>query len=369
MVAIHEAVSPMARRTIHIDGAQGEGGGQILRSALALSAITGTPFRIVDIRARRAKPGLLRQHLTAVEAAATVASAKLDGARLRSSELSFHPGAVVHGEHRFAVGTAGSATLVFQTVVWPLLATPGRSRVVFEGGTHNPSAPPFEFMQRVFIPLLRDLGLIVAATLASAGFYPAGGGRIIVDLEGGRSPAPLELLARGALVRREALALLANLPEHIGTRELDVVERELGWSREECRVVSLRGPGPGNALCLMVEAEHAREVVTGFGERGVSAERVAERACAELRRWLDADVPVGEHLADQLLIPMALAARDGGSSAFVTTTPTEHTRTNAEIIARFLPVAFAFEPMDGGRTRVRASPLLAEKHVVETTKS
>jgi RNA 3'-terminal phosphate cyclase (ATP) len=358
----------MTQDMIIIDGSEGEGGGQILRSALALSAVTGIPFRIVDIRARRSRPGLLRQHLTAVQAAATVADAQVLGGQLGSRELEFRPGVVKHGEHTFAVGTAGSTTLVFQTVLWPLLSKPGRSRIVFEGGTHNPSAPPFDFIQRAFIPLLRSLGLQVVATLVSAGFYPAGGGQFVVELEGGRTPAPLELLTRGEIVRREALALMANLSASIGKRELGVVKRELGWSREECRVVELGGPGPGNALCLIVEAEHVSEVVTGFGEKGVSAELVAERACAQLRSWLDADVPVGEHLADQLLIPMALAARDGGSSVFVTTTPSQHTRTNAEIIARFLPVEFAFETIDEQRARVRAISPPHEKGVRETTK-
>lgn len=341
---------------IIIDGSKGEGGGQILRSALALSAVTCTPFRIVDIRARRSRPGLLRQHLTAVQAVATISGAQLQGAELRSTELEFHPGVVTHGEHTFAVGTAGSTTLVFQSVLWPLLATPGRSRITFEGGTHNPMAPPFEFMQRVFIPRLRALGLQIEATLLQPGFYPAGGGQFVVELEGGRMPAPLELLTRGQIVNREARALLANLPMSIGMRELDVVARELGWPREVCRPLQVGGRGPGNALCLIVETDSgAAEVVTGFGEKGVSAEIVAERACRELQRFIDADVPVGEHLADQLLIPMALAARDGGSSVFVSTTPTQHTRTNAEIIARFLPVEFTFEQMDEQRARVRAS--------------
>lgn len=346
----------MNREMIIIDGSQGEGGGQILRSALALSAVTGTPFRIVDIRARRSKPGLLRQHLTAVEAAWTISGAMLSGARLRSSALEFRPASITHGEHTFAVGTAGSTTLVFQTVLWPLLATPGRSRITFEGGTHNPMAPPFEFIEHAFIPRLRALGLQIEAKLVQPGFYPAGGGRFVVELEGGRTPAPLSLLTRGAIVRREARALLANLAGNIATRELGVVERELGWSRQtECRVHQVGGRGPGNALCLIVEAEGGTEVVTGFGEKGVSAELVAERACAQLQRWLDADVPVGEHLADQLLIPMALAARDGASSVFLTTTPSQHTRTNAQIIARFLPVEFTFEPIDDQRARVRAN--------------
>lgn len=343
---------------IIIDGSEGEGGGQILRSALALSAVTGKPFRIVDIRARRSRPGLLRQHLTAVQAAATISGAQVSGAQLRSSALEFRPGTITHGEHAFAVGTAGSTTLVFQTVLWPLLATPGRSRITFEGGTHNPMAPPFEFMQRVFIPRLHALGLQIEATLLQPGFYPAGGGQFVVELEGGRTPKPLELLTRGNIVRREARALLANLPTSIGMRELAVVERELGWTRhEECRTLQVGGRGPGNALCLIVETDNGTaEVVSGFGEKGVNAELVAERACRELQRWLDADVPVGEHFADQLLIPMALAARDGEASMFVSTTPSQHTRTNAEIIARFLPVEFAIEPIDEHRGRVRASP-------------
>jgi len=340
-----------------IDGSQGEGGGQILRTSLALSAITGTPFRAINIRAKRRKAGLLRQHLTAVRAAAAVANAELAGAELGSGEIEFRPGAVVHGEHSFAVGTAGSSILVFQTVVWPLLMAPGRSRVVFEGGTHNPMAPPFEFLDRTFLPLLRGLGLVIEARLEQAGFNPAGGGRFVVELEGGRRPAPLELDQRGAILRREALAMVANIPRRVATRELDVIERELGWSREECRVVELEGLGPGNALCLVVETEALTEVVTSFGDKGVRAEVVAARAIAELRPWLEAGVPAGEHLADQLLIPMALAVVGDGQGAaphYVSAAPSMHTRTNAEVIGRFLPVDFEFEALDEQRTRVTA---------------
>jgi RNA 3'-terminal phosphate cyclase (ATP) len=181
---------------------------------------------------------------------------------------------------------------------------------------------------------------------------------MVVEIEGGRTPAPLRLAERGKIVRREALAMIANLPRSIANRELDVVKRELGWSREECRVVELEGRGPGNALCLVVETEALTEVVTGFGEKGVLAEDVAARAVAELRRWLDAGVPVGEHLADQLLIPMALAvvhAEQGDEAPYyVGSTPSRHTTTNAEIIGRFLPVSFEFEPLDERRTKVTA---------------
>jgi RNA 3'-terminal phosphate cyclase (ATP) len=347
---------------IVIDGAAGEGGGQVLRTALALAVITATPVRIFDIRGRRQRPGLLRQHLTAVRAAATVSGGALRGAELHARELEFHPGAggvlECEGmrEHEFAVGSAGSATLVFQTVLWPLIVAPGRARVVFEGGTHNPMAPPFPFIERVFLPRLRALGLVIEAKLEHAGFYPAGGGRFVVELEGGRMPGPTELLSRGEIVRREATAIVANLSRRIAARELTVVERELVWSREACHVLELQGRGPGNALCLAVECEHATELVTGFGDKGVSAEQVATRACAELRAWLDADVPVGEHLADQLLIPLALAASRGGTSVFATLPPSLHTRTNAELIARFLPVAFSFETLDERRALVRVAP-------------
>jgi RNA 3'-terminal phosphate cyclase (ATP) len=267
---------------------------------------------------------------------------------------------VSHGEHTFAVGTAGSSTLVFQTVMWPLVVAPGRSRLVFEGGTHNPLAPPFEFLDRSFLPLMRKLELVIEAQLEQAGFYPAGGGRVVVEIEGGRTPAPLQLLERGKIVRREAQALIANLPRNIATRELDVVKRELGWSREECRVVELEGRGPGNALSLAIETEHVTEVVTGFGEKGVPAEDVAVRAVAELRRWIEVGAPVGEHLAAQLLIPMALAvmhAREGDEApAYVGGEPSLHTTTNAEIIGRFLPARFEFERLDEHRTKVTARP-------------
>lgn len=345
-----------ASKTIVIDGSEGEGGGQVLRTSLALSAVTGAPVRIVNIRSRRRQPGLMRQHLTAVRAVAEVSAATLRGDELGSQELEFTPGPVSHGERVFKIGTAGSATLVFQTVVWPLLMTPGRSQITFEGGTHNPMAPPFEFLQRVFLPHMRRLGLDISAELEQAGFFPAGGGRFVVELEGGYAPAPVELDARGEILSCEALAMVANLPLHIATRELGVVQRDLGWSREQCHAIELGGRGPGNALCLIVKAEAGAEVVTGFGEKGLLAELVAERACAQLRVWLDANVPVGEHLADQLLIPMALAAGEGDVSEFVSTPPSLHTRTNAQIIARFLPVEFEFVAIDERRTSVRARP-------------
>jgi RNA 3'-terminal phosphate cyclase (ATP) len=333
---------------IEIDGSEGEGGGQILRSALALAIIRGEGLHIRSIRAKRKRPGLLRQHLTAVQAAGIISGAKLDGDRLGSDELRFAPGAVRHGEHRFAVGTAGSATLVLQTVLWPLLVTPGESTVVVEGGTHNPLAPPFEFLDRVLLPVLRRMGAELELELLAAGFYPAGGGAVRMRVAGGRPLQPIVLDERGAIRRRRAQAIVANLPTKIARRELAVVREQLGFADDELEVVELTGPGPGNLLLIEGEHDGGTELVSHCGEKGLPAETVAARAVAEWSRWYDAAVPVGEHLADQLLIPLALA----GSGGFTTLAATEHTRTNAALVQRLLGVPIVIDAIDPMRARV-----------------
>ena len=318
-----------------IDGREGEGGGQVLRTALGLSLVTGTPVRVENIRARRTRPGLLHQHLTAVRAAVAVGGAEAIGDELHSDMLSFTPGPVRGGTYAFDVGTAGSATLVLQTVLPALLRAEGPSAVTVRGGTHNPHAPPFEFLAECFFPLLRRMGAGVQGVLERHGFYPAGGGAVRVDVTPGPL-APLELMERGRIVRREAVAAVANLPAHIAEREIGVVAKELGWKRKEMAAREVDAEGPGNVLTLLAASETACEVVTGFGERGLAAETVARRAAKELRRWPDAHAPVGAHLADHLLVPLALA----GGGRFRTVPPSGHTRTNAAVIERFLPVRF-----------------------------
>lgn len=331
---------------ITIDGSQGEGGGQILRTSLALSLVTKQSFRLECIRAGRTKPGLLRQHLTAVEAAGAVGHAEMSGAALGSQELEFRPGTVTPGDYRFAVGTAGSATLVLQTILPPLLTVAGPTTLTLEGGTHNPFAPPFDFLARSFIPQIERLGPRVALTLDRHGFYPAGGGRFQARLEPTPRLAPLHLLERGAILRRRARAIVSKLPAQVGERELAVVRQQLGWSADECAVEPVANPlGPGNALLLELETEHVTAVFSSFGERGRSAEQVAREATKTASAWLASDVPVDEHLADQLLLPMALA----GGGSFRTTKPSLHATTNAEMIQRFLPVSIRFEPAATGQ--------------------
>lgn len=335
---------------IAIDGAEGEGGGQILRTALALSLVTGRPFRIERIRAGRNKPGLMRQHLTALQAAVTVSSARVSGAALGSQVLSFEPSAVRGGSYHLAVGTAGSATLVLQAVLPALVLAREPSVLTLEGGTHNPHAPTFDFLATTFLPILRRMGPAIDERLETMGFYPAGGGRFTVAIEPCRALARLSLLERGA-TRLRARALVTSLPEKIARRELSIVRDRLGLEREQCRAeVVAPAVGPGNVLMITIESDAVSEVVSGFGTKGVSAEKVAADACDEAQAYLTARVPVGIHLADQLLVPMALA----GGGTFRTLAPTAHTLTNAGVIRRFLdvPVAVEREPDDVYRVDV-----------------
>ena len=327
-----------------IDGSQGEGGGQILRTSLALALITGRPFRIVNIRAGRKKPGLLHQHLTAVQAVTRIGRAEVEGAAIGSKELTFTPTEIMPGEYRFAVGTAGSATLVLQAVLPALMTAAAPSVLTLEGGTHNPYAPPFDFLQKSFLPLINRMGPKVEAALERPGFYPAGGGRFVVTITPVDRLLGFDLLERGEIIRRRATAVVSALPRHIAERELDAVERKLGWPREWMTVEEVAEPrGPGNVVTVEIESRHVTDVFTAFGTRGVRAEAVANQAVRAARRYLSADVPVGEHFADQLLLPLALA----GGGSFKTLAPSNHTWTNLEVIGRFLDVEITFEECDG----------------------
>ena len=327
-----------------IDGSTGEGGGQIFRTSLALSLVTGTPFRIHAIRQARAKPGLRPQHLAALAAAATVGDADVEGAAVGAREITFRPRRVRAGTHRFDVGTAGSTGLVLQTVLLPLVMARAPSSLTLEGGTHNTHAPPFDFLAEAFLPLVQRMGVAVQAHLERAGFYPAGGGRVHVEIGEARGLSPLSLRERGATRRRRARAMVSRLPRQIAERELAVVRSQLGWQADELETVVISdATGPGNILLLSIESEHVTEVFTGFGELGVRAETVAERAAHEARRYESAGVPVGPYLADQLLLPLALA----GGGAFRTMPLSLHATTNFEIIRRFLDVSIDVAPVSG----------------------
>jgi RNA 3'-terminal phosphate cyclase (ATP) len=329
---------------IIIDGSEGEGGGQVLRNACALSLVTGEPFRITNIRGKREKPGLMRQHLTAIEAACAIGNAECEGLAIGATEIAFRPGAVRGGDYRFAIGTAGSTGLVLQTILIPLLLAGEPSRLVLEGGTHNMAAPPFEFIERVFLPVLRRMGPTVAARLVRHGFYPRGGGLIEVEI----APAPLspiEAIDRGALESVAATAFIAGLPFAIADRELATARKYLDWPEEAfaCRQLP-DALGPGNVLMLEARFAHTAEIVTGFGRLGTSGEALAKTAAHRMAGFLASPAFAGPHLADQLLLPLALA----GGGAFTTVRPTQHTLTAVEIIALFTGRRFTIGQQENG---------------------
>ncbi len=337
---------------ITIDGSQGEGGGQILRTALALSLATGTPVRVENIRAGRRKPGLLRQHLTCVGLATEIGDAEVEGAEMGSPMLRFEPRGCHAGSYHAQVGTAGSTSLVAQSVLPALMVADGPSELVIEGGTHARSAPPFEFLRDSWSPLMAHAGGHIAVELARPGFFPKGGGRLELRAEPAADPQPLELLERGAHRANEATALVARLPRHIAERELAVVGKRLGWSGEDLHIEEREDSvGPGNALLLKVAHEHVTEVFAAFGAVGVPAERVARHACNQARDWMRSDVPVGEHLADQLMLPLAL----GAGGVYRTSRLTQHSRTNRDVIHAFLGEVIDVQELAGDTVAVHVT--------------
>ncbi|MDB6171701.1 MAG: rtcA [Chthoniobacteraceae bacterium] len=339
------------RETITIDGSLGEGGGQVLRSSLALSLVTGKPFRIVNIRAGRKKPGLLRQHLTSVLAATEISGAVCDGAEIGSCELVFRPEEVRPGDYRFAVGTAGSTTLVLQTILPALMLASKPSRLTLEGGTHNPFAPPFDFLFHTFLPQLARFGPKVEAKLIRPGFYPAGGGRMEIEIGAVSSLQPVDLYERGADAGRRVVAHVAALNPEIADRAFERIKKRLGWERSLCEIVEHPAQcGPGFVLVGEVRSAHITESFVGFGEKGVRSEQVADALVDGVRDYLAAVAPVGEFLADQLLLPLALA----GGGGFRTIRLSRHARTNIDVIHQFLSTRLEIAGADDRGVEIRA---------------
>ena len=325
---------------ITIDGSKGEGGGQVLRNSAVLSLVTGQPFQITNIRGKRPKPGLMRQHVTAIEAACVIGGAETTGLAVGSTELSFKPGTITPGDYHFAVGTAGSTSLVLQTVLMPLIFANAPSRLVLEGGTHNIMAPPFEFLDRCFLPIINRMGPKVSAKLIRHGFYPRGGGRMEVEI----TPAPLrriECVDRGALVSRMVTAYIAGLSGEIAEREIKEAKKRLSdWPEDAFAVRTLpESVGPGNIVMIEAAYENVTEISSGFGKLGASSESIAKDAARRLAGYMATEAFAGPFLADQLLLPFALA----GGGQFTTVKPSQHSRTAADIIALFTGRQTRFE--------------------------
>lgn len=333
---------------VTVDGSYGEGGGQILRSSLALAAVTGKPVRIVNIRAKRKNPGLRPQHLTAVQAAAAICQAQVEGDVIGSTELRFIPTQLRGGAFLMDVSayqpSAGSGTLVLQTVLPALLFAPAPSSVrIVRCGTHVPFSPSAHYLALVFLPTIRRMGAEVSFQLVKAGWFPAGGGELNARITPLATPLqPLSWTERGALQRIVVVSVLSNLPRSIAVRQANqAVNRLLAMGIPqrliEVDIGDLPSPSTGTAVLIVVETETGVAGFSALGEKGKPAERVADEAVDAFTAHWRTDAPVDPHLADQLVLFMALA---DGHSAIRTSTLTLHTATHIWLIEQFLPVRF-----------------------------
>jgi len=348
------------REPVTIEGSMGEGGGQIVRTSITLSCLTGKPVRIVNVRANRPKPGLGHQHLAAIRAAAAVCDANLVGATLGSREFLFEPGPVRPGAYRLDVGTAGSTSLVLQTIALPLATAAGDSEVAISGGTHNPWAPCFEYLEAVWAPLMARMGIEIELQLLRAGFYPAGGGKIVARIRGTGGLDRLKAcrwVERGELQRVCGFSAVARLPEHVLRRQADRAARRLEQAGVPCEPLALRrleAASPGSVLFLLCRSEQVPAAFFALGQRGKPAERVADEAVEQLLEYLQSPGTLDPHAADQMVLPAALAAEP---SEFNTTRITRHLITHVELLRRFVPRPIELEGEEGEPGRVSIGPM------------
>jgi len=340
-------------KTIEIDGSHGEGGGQVLRTSLALALITGKKFHLRNVRAKRPKPGLQAQHLMCVEAAAKIGSAKVRGASLQSTDLAFEPGEVKAGNYHFKIGTAGATSLVLHTVYLPL-ALHGASTVTIDGGTHVKAAPCYHFLERTWTAYLQTLGLTIELSLARTGFYPRGGGSISARIAPCASVSPFRGMMTQKIACAKVIAGVASLPTHIAERMIEQVGYRLEklFLEFESTIEHWQG-GPGCMIGIELRTAPAPTFVFALGEKGKPAEMVAHEAADQAEEYLNASPPaVDEHSADQLLLPLAVAQ---GPSEFHVARISSHLMTNASVVRQFVERDIQIEGTLGAAGVVRVT--------------
>ncbi|KAA8734696.1 RNA 3'-terminal phosphate cyclase [Acinetobacter qingfengensis] len=335
---MNKALAKNMPATIQIDGSQGEGGGQILRTALALSMIRGQAFELINIRAGRKKPGLMRQHLVCVQASQQISQAYVQGAELHSQRLYFAPQHVQSGKYQFQIGSAGSTTLVLQTLLPALLLQNQASELTISGGTHNPLAPTADFIEQCFLPALKKLGIDTEFKLNKAGFFPIGAGEIYIKIQPWQHRNRLNLLDCGALQSIGAFAAVLNLSE-----KAQIVQRELATLNKRLKLDTqhqfhLNGISQGNTVYVKVECENHTQLFTSLGEIRKSAEQIANHLAEQVKQYMESSAAVDEYLADQLLLPLAL----GQGGEFTAQYISEHTRTQASMIEKFIECDIEF---------------------------
>jgi len=340
---------------VEIDGSFGEGGGQILRTSLALSLVTGRPLRISRIRANRPKPGLAAQHLCAVEAAAAICKGRVEGAALGSTAIAFFPGELVPGRYAFEVGTAGATSLVLQTLYLPLALAGGPSELAIRGGTHVAWSPTFHYLRDQWRPALALMGLDVELEIRTAGYYPKGGGEIFARVFHRSEVNPLKLNRESSPSGAEVTIVSTRLPGHVAERQAETAKELLGKEGLEvsARTENLEGVAPGTATHIRIAAGQGGGMFTALGERGLRAEKVASWCAAQAVAFARADAAVDKYLADQLVLPLALAE---GTSEYTSNEITEHLVTNADVVSEFLPVDIDVVGDKGAPGRVTITP-------------
>jgi RNA 3'-phosphate cyclase len=338
---------------IEIDGSYGEGGGQVLRTSLALSAILQKPFAIHHIRSKRKDPGLQAQHLGAVEALSRITEAETEGVRFGSQQIAFFPKGITPGEYRFEVKTAGSVTLLLQALFLPLCLAQGDSALTLVGGTHVPWSPPFHYFSQVLLPTLGLLGISAEAKIEKWGFYPRGGGEIHLKINPVHELKPVSLVDRGPLRKVRGLSAISNLPKHVAERQRDHalkrIQKELKMDAEIDILYDAPSNGQGSFLFLLAEYGETLAGFSSLGARGKPAEKVADEAVDSLNDYVGSDGCVDPHLADQLPAFMGLAK---GSSSFTTTQMTDHLFSNLWVIEQFLDIEILRAGERGERGRV-----------------
>jgi len=336
--------------TVFIDGSMGEGGGQILRTSLALACITGRNLHIENIRAARRKPGLAKQHLICVRAASEICGGKCEGAVIGSQVLDFQPGRIHGGNFTFDIGSAGSATLVIQTILPSLFLADEPSTVTVTGGTHNPWAPPFDFLDETFLPAIATSGFNADCKQEKYGFFPAGGGKIALNVRP-RKEKPnqsINFCDPPENIQIHARIYTAKLPDHVAQRQKKLlIQSKLNFQNIE-HIEVTDSDGPGNCIMIrLVASSSLRDgdggtriiVFTAFGQKGKPSEKVVAEVASLTEDFIQSSAAVDRFSADQLLIYMAISK----SGSFTTNNLTTHLTTNIETIKKFLPVDFTIE--------------------------
>jgi len=344
---------------VRLDGSYGEGGGQILRTALALSALTGRPLGITNIRAGRSEPGLAAQHLAAVRAMAAICQARVAGDALGSRTLAFEPSqGAAPGEYVFDVGavasggSAGSVALILQALLLPLALSGGTSRLKLVGGTHVRWSPAYHYLAAVYLPLMEQIGLRATLELGDWGWFPRGGGQLYAQIEGVEHLRGVNVQDRGPLRGVWGLSAVSNLPDHIAIRQRDraLARLRARHIRGEIDTIAAPSPGPGTMLFVVAQYEHVAAGFTGYGRLRYPAERVADDALDEFEQHLTSKMALDPFLADQALLPLALAE---GPSAYTTSRITRHLTTASWVISQFLERDIRVEGQEGEPGTVR----------------